>query len=153
MLPSVLRPVVPNRSDLLQSGAVIGFVIFDSPSTCMALHHLSCYSFGKYHAYMRPLPLVGPHIGHVTCHSWYPKEWMKGVMATTRSGYCPFHLFRFPLFYNSLSQLVYCPCHFVLPLCNEYAFLLLMAAILYGSCIIIPCIWYSEALWASVGGL
>ena len=38
-------------------------------------------------------------------------------------------------------------------LCKEYAFLLLMAAILYGSCIIIPCIWYSEALWASVGGL
>ena len=68
---------------------------------------------GKSRAYIRPSTPVGPHGGHVTCHWRCPKEWMKGVVATTPSGYCPLHLFNFLCFYNLLPRLVYCPCLFV----------------------------------------
>ena len=68
------------------------------------------FPLGKYRTYICPSPLVSPHVGHMTCHSWYPKEWLKGLVVTTWSGYCPLHLFRFLystiLFHNSFIALV-----------------------------------------------
>ena len=75
---------------------------------------LASYLWRKSCAYMRPWPPAGPLRDHVTCHSWHPKEWLKGVVATTWSGYCPLHLFRFPLFHDHILWPVYCPFHFVL---------------------------------------
>ena len=53
-------------------------------------------------AYMCPWPPAGPLRDHVMCHSRHPKEWLKGVVATTQSRYCPLHLFRFALFHDHL---------------------------------------------------
>ena len=58
---------------------------------------------GKSQTYIHPSIPVGPHEGHVTCHWRCPKEWLKGVVATTLSGYCLFDLFSFPCFHDLLS--------------------------------------------------
>ena len=75
---------------------------------------LESYLWRKSRAYMHPWPSASPLRDHMMCHLRHPKEWLKGVVATTRSGYCPLHPFRFPLFHDHLLWPVYCPFHFVL---------------------------------------
>ena len=84
-------------------------------STCFQGPIAPCALFfsGKSHTYICPSIPVGPHKGHVMCHWRCPKEWLKGVVVTTLSGYCLFHLFSFPCFHDLLSQPIYCPCLFV----------------------------------------
>ena len=75
---------------------------------------LASYLLRKSHTYIRPWPPAGPLGDHMMCHSLYPKEWLKGVVATKWSRYCPLHLFKFPSFYDPLLWLFHCPFHFVL---------------------------------------
>ena len=71
---------------------------------------------GMSHAYICPSTPVSPHEGHMTCHWWCPKEWLKGVVASTLSGYCLFHLFIFPCFHD----LLFMTCLLSLSLCSPF---------------------------------
>ena len=56
-----------------------------------------------------------PHKGHLIfiCHSLYPKEWLKGIVAGTRCKYCLLYPFRFLLVHDYVLWLFHCPFHFV----------------------------------------